>query len=135
MKLPTIPPIDPDAARLRQLTLTKPPSSLGRLEELSIQLAGMTGNPSPKFERKKVIIMAGDHGVCAGGVSAYPSEVTQQMVFNFLHGGAAINALARQAGAKVLIVDMGGLKISHPSKTWSNAKLQPGRATSPGCRP
>ncbi|OGO29572.1 MAG: nicotinate-nucleotide--dimethylbenzimidazole phosphoribosyltransferase [Chloroflexi bacterium RBG_16_54_18] len=110
MKLPTIPPIDQSAAqaaRQRQLSLTKPPGSLGRLEELAVQLAGMTGNPRPKFERKTVIIMAGDYGVCEEGVSAYPAEVTQQMVYNFLHGGAAINVLARQAGARVVIVDMG----------------------------
>jgi len=99
-----------EAARQRQRTLTKPPGSLGRLEELSVRLAGMTGNPRPKFERKTVIIMAGDHGVCAEGVSAYPSEVTLQMVYNFLHGGAAINVLARQAGARVVIVDIGVAK-------------------------
>lgn len=110
MNLPEIPPFDPaaaEAARLRQLTLTKPPGSLGRLEELSIRLAGMTGLSRPRFSHKTVIIMAGDHGVCAEGVSAYPSEVTRQMVYNFLHGGAAINVLARQAGARVVIADLG----------------------------
>ncbi len=129
MKMPKIPPIDQDAAqaaRLRQLTLTKPPGSLGRLEELSIQLAGMTGNPRPKFERKTVIIMAGDHGVCAEGVSAYPSEVTQQMVFNFLHGGAAINVLARQAGAKVVIVDMGVVENFPPIEGLLQHKIAAG---------
>lgn len=92
---------------MRQGTLTKPPGSLGRLEELSIQLAGMTGQARPRFSRKTVIIMAGDHGVSAEGVSAYPPEVTRQMVINFLRGGAAINVLARQAGARVVIVDIG----------------------------
>ena len=95
------------AARARQDTLTKPRGSLGRLEELSIQLAGMTSNPFPSVERKAVIVMAADHGVALEGVSAYPAEVTPQMVLNFLRGGAAINVLARQAGARVVVVDMG----------------------------
>ena len=95
------------AARDRQDTLTKPRGSLGRLEELSIQLAGMKADPFPSVERKAVIVMAADHGVAAEGVSAYPAEVTAQMVLNFLHGGAAINVLARQAGARVTVVDIG----------------------------
>jgi nicotinate-nucleotide--dimethylbenzimidazole phosphoribosyltransferase len=105
-----IPPLDEAAmqsARARQDRLTKPRGSLGRLEELSIQLAGMQGNPFPAVERKAVIVMAGDHGVAREGVSAYPTEVTAQMVLNFLHGGAAINVLARQAGARVTVVDIG----------------------------
>jgi nicotinate-nucleotide--dimethylbenzimidazole phosphoribosyltransferase len=77
------------------------------LESLSIQLAGISGVPRPSFPRKAVIVMAGDHGVTADGVSAYPSDVTQQMVLNFLRGGAAINVLARQAGARVIVVDIG----------------------------
>jgi len=95
------------AARARQNTLTKPQGSLGRLESLSIQLAGITGQPRPRVTRKAVIVMAGDHGVARNGVSAYPSEVTPQMVLNFLAGGAAINVLARQAGARVTVVDVG----------------------------
>jgi nicotinate-nucleotide--dimethylbenzimidazole phosphoribosyltransferase len=105
-----IPPLDEAAmqsARARQDRLTKPPGSLGRLEELSIQLAGMTANPLPSVERKAVIVMAADHGVAREGVSAYPTEVTAQMVLNFLRGGAAINVLARQAGARVTVVDIG----------------------------
>jgi nicotinate-nucleotide--dimethylbenzimidazole phosphoribosyltransferase len=105
-----IPPLDEAAmrsARLRQDTLTKPRGSLGRLEELSIQLAGMTASPFPSVERKAVIVMAADHGVALEGVSAYPAEVTPQMVLNFLRGGAAINVLARQAEARVVVVDMG----------------------------
>ena len=107
---PSIPSLDlaaQSAARARQDTLTKPPGSLGRLEELSLQLAAITGQPRPRLERKAVIVMAGDHGVAAEGVSAYPAEVTLQMVLNFLHGGAAINVLARQAGARVIVVDVG----------------------------
>src|SRR5512134_3164403 len=105
-----IPPLDETAmqsARARQDTLTKPRGSLGRLEQLSIQLAGMKANPFPSVERKAVIVMAADHGVTREGVSAYPSDVTAQMVLNFLRGGAAINALARQAGARVTVVDIG----------------------------
>jgi len=94
-------------ARARQNALTKPQGSLGRLEALSIQLAGITGQALPRVDRKAVILLAGDHGIVAEGVSAYPSEVTAQMVLNFLRGGAAINVLARQAGARVIIVDVG----------------------------
>lgn len=96
-----------NAARARQDILTKPRGSLGRLEALSIQIAGVTGQPLPTIEEKVVITMAGDHGVVAEGVSAYPAEVTPQMVLNFLQGGAAINVLARQAGARITVVDMG----------------------------
>ncbi|MEN9563018.1 MAG: hypothetical protein RIR73_1262 [Chloroflexota bacterium] len=95
------------AARERQNQLTKPAGSLGRLEELSIQLAGIQRKPLPVIKEKAVIVMAGDHGVVAEGVSAYPQEVTPQMVLNFLSGGAAINVLARHAGARVVVVDMG----------------------------
>lgn len=94
-------------ARARQDRLTKPTGALGRLEELSIQLAGIQGKPIPQVRHKAIIVMAGDHGVTAQGVSAYPQEVTPQMVLNFLHGGAAINVMARQVGARVVIVDMG----------------------------
>lgn len=95
------------AARTRQNELTKPPGSLGRLEELSIRVAGITEDPRPKLKHKVVLVMAGDHGVVAEGVSAYPQEVTPQMVANFLHGGAAINVLSRHVGARVVVVDMG----------------------------
>lgn len=95
------------AAQARQDTLTKPPGSLGRLEALSVQVAGITGNPRPRLRHKAIVTMAGDHGVVAEGVSAYPQEVTAQMVFNFLRGGAAINVLARHVGARVVVVDMG----------------------------
>jgi nicotinate-nucleotide--dimethylbenzimidazole phosphoribosyltransferase len=105
-----IPSLDEGAmqsARVRQDMLTKPRGSLGRLEELATQLAGMKANPFPSVERKAVIVMAADHGVTAEGVSAYPAEVTRQMVLNFLRGGAAINVLSRQAGARVAVVDIG----------------------------
>ncbi|MBE7553608.1 MAG: nicotinate-nucleotide--dimethylbenzimidazole phosphoribosyltransferase [Anaerolineales bacterium] len=95
------------AARERQAELTKPAGSLGRLESLSIQLAGITGRLDPPLTERAIIVAAGDHGVTAEGVSAYPAAVTPQMVLNFLNGGAAINVLARQAGARVVVLDAG----------------------------
>ena len=118
MNYPSIPPIDLSSAQKaaeRQSNLTKPAKSLGRLEEISIQLAGMKADPLPKVDRKAVIVMAADHGVALEGVSAYPPEVTSQMVHNFLHDGAAINVLARQAGASVTIVDVGVASDFDPS--------------------
>src|SRR6266513_5711328 len=106
----SIAPLDTGAielARTRQQQLTKPAGSLGRLEDIAVQIAGITSQPVPRIQRKAVIIMAGDHGVTSEGVSAYPSAVTPQMVHNFLQGGAAINALARYVGAKVIVVDVG----------------------------
>jgi nicotinate-nucleotide--dimethylbenzimidazole phosphoribosyltransferase len=96
-----------EAARTRQSILTKPGGSLGRLEALSIQLAGITGKSLPAIHDKVIVVMAGDHGIVAEGVSAYPQEVTPQMVYNFLRGGAAINILSRHVGARVVVVDMG----------------------------
>ncbi len=95
------------AARQRQDELTKPQGSLGRMEELSIQIAGITGNPRPKINNKAIIVMAADHGVVASGVSLYPQEVTAQMVHGFLAGTAGINVLAQHIGARVVAVDMG----------------------------
>jgi nicotinate-nucleotide--dimethylbenzimidazole phosphoribosyltransferase len=108
--IPIIPDFDTEAAsqaQNRQNQLTKPTGSLGQLETIAVRLAGITGNPRPQFHRKGVIVMAGDHGVALEGVSAYPPGVTPQMVLNFLHGGAAINVLAHQANAQVLVVDIG----------------------------
>jgi nicotinate-nucleotide--dimethylbenzimidazole phosphoribosyltransferase len=87
--------------------LTKPQGALGRLEALAVQLAGVTTWPLPRLNHKVVVVMAADHGVVAEGVSAYPQAVTGQMVLNFVAGGAAINVLARQVGARVVVVDMG----------------------------
>jgi nicotinate-nucleotide--dimethylbenzimidazole phosphoribosyltransferase len=95
------------AAAARLDRLTKPPGSLGRLETLAIQLAGITGLDLPRIDRPAVVVFAGDHGVTAQGVSAYPADVTAQMVANFVGGGAAINVLARLAGAQVVVVDVG----------------------------
>ncbi len=105
-----IKPLDRQAmanARLRQDVLTKPQGSLGRLEELSIQLAGIQGKPIPQIRHKTIITMAGDHGVVAEGVSAFPQQVTAQMLYNFLGGGAGINVITRQVGARIIVVDMG----------------------------
>ena len=96
-----------EEAELRQSQLTKPTGSLGHLENLAIRVAGMTGAPRPRLKDKVVLTVAGDHGIVAAGVSAYPQEVTAQMVLNFLHDGAAINVLARHAGARVVVVDAG----------------------------
>lgn len=103
-------PLDQQAmmqARARQDRLTKPPGALGRLEELSIWLAGVRGEPMPLVQHKVIVTAAADHGVALRGVSAYPREVTAQMVLNFLAGGAAVNVLARQVGARVIVVDAG----------------------------
>ena len=123
------------AARQRQDELTKPPGSLGRLERLAVQLAGITRSPAPRLRRKVVVIMAADHGVTVEGVSAYPSEVTAQMVHNFVRGGAAINVLARRAGASVVVVDIGvaaalprDLPIVHRKIAFGTANLATGPA-------
>ncbi|MBE0341682.1 nicotinate-nucleotide--dimethylbenzimidazole phosphoribosyltransferase, partial [Paenibacillus sp. 28ISP30-2] len=107
--------------------LTKPPGSLGKLESLAIQLAGITGVDKPEFNRKTVMVMAADHGVCEEGVSAFPAEVTQQMLYNMLSGGAAINVLARHAGADVKVVDVGvNADVAHADLV--NRKVRMGTA-------
>ncbi|HVQ18260.1 MAG TPA: nicotinate-nucleotide--dimethylbenzimidazole phosphoribosyltransferase, partial [Actinomycetes bacterium] len=91
----------------RQGRLTKPAGSLGRLEELSLWVAAVQEQcPPHPFEKPRVVIFAGDHGVASAGVSAYPADVTAQMVGNFIAGGAAVNVLARLVGAEVRVVDM-----------------------------
>ncbi len=114
------------AARDRQNILTKPQGSLGRLEDLSLQLAGISGTAIPSIRNKVIITMAGDHGVVADGVSAYPQEVTYQMVLNFLNGGAAINVLAREIGARVIVVDMGVAAQLEPRPGLISKKIGPG---------
>jgi nicotinate-nucleotide--dimethylbenzimidazole phosphoribosyltransferase len=95
-----------DAARERQAQLVKPPGSLGRLEELAIWLAGAAGDPRPRV-KARVIVAAADHGVAAEGVSAFPAEVTGQMLATFLAGGGAVSVLAREVGAELVCVDAG----------------------------
>ncbi len=94
-------------AQARLDRLTKPLGSLGRLETLAKQIVGMTHQSAPRLTQKVIVTMAADHGVVQEGVSAYPQAVTQQMVSNFLRGGAGINVLARHVGARVVVVDMG----------------------------
>lgn len=110
MVFPPVVPPDTDAAaaaRTRQDTLTKPRGALGRLEDLSVWVASCQGHCPPKqFERARIVVFAGDHGVARSGVSAYPPEVTSQMVANIAAGGAAINALADVAGATVRVADL-----------------------------
>jgi len=119
--LKSIKPLDEKAmgmAKERQDQLTKPAGSLGVLEDISIKLAGITGNIINDVDNKSVVVMAGDHGVTEEGVSAFPKEVTPQMVLNFVSGGAAINVLARHVGANVRVVDVGvATAINDPSVT------------------
>jgi nicotinate-nucleotide--dimethylbenzimidazole phosphoribosyltransferase len=111
IQLPRIPVPDPEvatSARERVDQLTKPLGSLGRMEDLAVRLCAMTGGvPTHAFERRAILIGAGDHGVTRDGVSAYPSEVTAQMVGGFCAGFAAISAFARAAGAQVFVADFG----------------------------
>jgi nicotinate-nucleotide--dimethylbenzimidazole phosphoribosyltransferase len=114
-----IKPLDETAmaeARKRQDELTKPAGSLGRLEEVSIKIAGVQGKAKPQIKHKAMIVMAGDHGVVDEKVGNWPREVTAQMVENFLHGGAGINVLSRQVGARVVFVDMGVASDLKPDK-------------------
>jgi len=129
LRLPSIPQPDQNIAQLtwqRQKKLTKPTGSLGRLEDLSVQIASIQGTATPDVTRKAVVVMAGDHGVNVEGVSAYPADVTRQMVLNFLAGGAAINVLARQAGARVCVVDMGVAAEFPADSRVINAKVDYG---------
>jgi len=96
-----------ERAQKRLDNLTKPQGSLGRLEEFAGRIVAITENDMPELEKKVVFTFAGDHGVADEGVSAFPKEVTPQMVFNFLNGGAGINVLARHAGAEVVVIDIG----------------------------
>jgi nicotinate-nucleotide--dimethylbenzimidazole phosphoribosyltransferase len=108
--LARIKPVDPallDAAQALLDNKTKPLGSLGRIEEFGRRYAAIQGSMQPLLGRKVIFTFAGDHGVAAERVSAFPAEVTPQMVFNFLNGGAGVNVLARHAGAEVRVVDMG----------------------------
>jgi nicotinate-nucleotide--dimethylbenzimidazole phosphoribosyltransferase len=98
-----------EAAERHQLELTKPPGSLGRLEEIANRCVAIRETLAPTANRPRIVIFAADHGVCAEGVSAYPQEVTAQMVANYLRGGAAINALARSGDIELKVVDVGVL--------------------------
>ena len=106
------------AARARDATLTKPPGALGRLEDLAIWYCGWRGDPRARVTRPQILVFAGNHGVTAQGVSAFPSEVTAQMVANFKAGGAAINQLAREVGARL---DIHALDLDRPTADFTRA--------------
>lgn len=114
------------AAAARQATLTKPAGSLGRLEHLAEQVAGIQAASRPDVAQKLILVGAADHGVTAEGVSAYPQSVTAQMVANFLRGGAAINVLARRSGARVLVADFGVAADLPPADGLVDCKVAPG---------
>ncbi|MEJ6403533.1 nicotinate-nucleotide--dimethylbenzimidazole phosphoribosyltransferase [Yoonia sp. 2307UL14-13] len=117
---------DPSAlqgAQDRNGQLTKPPGALGRLEDLAIWYAGWRGTAQPTLENPQVIVFAGNHGVCAQGVSAFPAEVTSQMVANFEHGGAAINQLSKAFGAKM---DVHALSLDTPTQDFTQGPAMTG---------
>ncbi len=124
-----IPPLDEAAAAaacVRQAQLTKPAGSLGRLEDLAVRLAAMTGKATPRLERKAVLVFAADHGVTAEGVSAYPAEVTAQMVLNFVRGGAAISVLSHFTHSRLKVVDIGVAADLPPAPNLLERKIAPG---------
>jgi nicotinate-nucleotide--dimethylbenzimidazole phosphoribosyltransferase len=106
------------AAEARQAVLTKPAGSLGRLEDVAIHFAGWQGREKPRIDRGRAAIFAGNHGVAAQGVSAFPPQVTAQMIANFANGGAAINALARAAGLELTVVP---LDLDRPTADFTQA--------------
>ena len=117
------------AARTQALydNKTKPRSSLGRLEALACRIAAARGEPSPRVRDKAVVVLAADHGVAEAGVSAYPQEVTAQMVLNFARGGAAINVLARHAGARLVVADFGvKVPLAGPADGVRDCRVGPG---------
>ena len=129
LTIPTIPELNharATEAKQRQDRLTKPPGALGRLEEISIRLAAITGVLTPELTPRAVVVCAGDHGVAAQGVSAYPQEVTGQMVMNFLFGGAGINVLGRHMNADVLVVDAGCIAEFDAHPQLIRGKIAPG---------
>ena len=116
------------AARKRQTQLTKPPGSLGRLEELGITLAAMQGTQQPRLEKIWITVFAGDHGVVAEGVSAFPQVVTAEMVRNFARGGAAISVLARTWEARLEVVNVGTAQPLEDLPGVLDARVGPGTA-------
>ncbi len=128
VEVPTLDRVAEKKARQRLDRLTKPQGSLGRLEDLAAQIAGMKGQPVPQIGRKVIFTVAADHGVVEEGVSAYPQSVTVQMVLNFLRGGAGINVLARHVGAEVIVVDAGVAGEFPPMDGLIRRKIRPGTA-------
>jgi nicotinate-nucleotide--dimethylbenzimidazole phosphoribosyltransferase len=112
-----------ELARIRQDSLTKPRGSLGKLEGVSIRIAGMRRCITSTFDNRAIVVMAADHGVVAEGVSAYPQSVTRQMVSPFLTGCAAVNVFARHIGARVIVVDMGVIGGFEPNPLLENRSI------------
>src|SRR5258708_3285976 len=120
------------AARSRQQQLTKPPGSLGRLEELACWFAARMRNPVPAMPRCEIFVFAADHGVAARGVSAFPQSVTGQMVGNFASGGAAINVLASLEECRIEVVDVGVASDEPPPAGGQKQRVRAGtRAVAP----
>ena len=117
-----------EQAEARQQQLTKPAGSLGRLESVAVQLAGMQGQVKPTLDHLWIALFAGDHGVVAEGVSAFPQEVTGQMLHNFVNGGAAISVLARQLGASLEVVDLGTINPALNLTGVRHLNIGPGTA-------
>ena len=113
-------------ARARQLQLTKPPGSLGRLEELACWFAARTRNPIPEISHCEIFVFAADHGVASQGVSAFPQSVSSQMVANFAGGGAAINVLAKLEGCPIEVVDVGVASDDEPPRAVRREKVRAG---------
>src|SRR3569833_3682551 len=113
-------------ARARQLQLTKPPGSLGRLEELACWFAARTSNPIPEISHCEIFVFAADHGVAAQGASAFPLSVTGQMVANFAGGGAAINVLAMLEECPIEVVDVGVASDEEPPRSVRREKVRAG---------
>lgn len=117
-----------EAARRRQQQLTKPPGSLGELEDLAVTLAGLQGRERPRLERVRVGVFAADHGVAAEGVSAFPQAVTAEMVRNFSRGGAAISVLCRHLGAELGVINVGTVTELEPLAAVVDRRLAAGTA-------
>lgn len=127
-----VPPFDPSAAERaceRQAVLIKPPGSLGRLEELAVQVAGVTGDAVPRGDRRWLAVFAADHGVAQEGVSAYPATVTAQIVAALARGDAAAAVLARSVGARLLVVDVGIASPVAPGPGVRSCRVRPGTAS------
>lgn len=115
-------------ALARQQQLTKPAGSLGRLEQVAVELAALQGQLKPALDQVWISIFAGDHGVVAEGISAYPQEVTGQMLLNFVSGGAAISVLARQLDARLEVVDLGTVNLDLDLPGVRHLRIAPGTA-------
>lgn len=111
-----------------QSRLTKPPGSLGRLEQLAVELAAQQGRDQPRVDRVRILVFAADHGVCAEGVSAFPQAVTGQMIANFAAGGAAISVLAQSPGAELEVINLGTVEPPPADEGVVDETIAPGTA-------